>query len=88
MKQSIYSLYDIFLYSNSASLSFFYSAGGGGFKKQTFKEHSSATEDSTPDILKNILCTPLQQLNSFPPGIKRLVKAVSNSYHKVQNTVF
>ena len=52
----------------------------GGRKKENFnKGNSCSKQDSnTPDSLKNILSIPLQQLQSYPPAVKRLAKAVSS----------
>ena len=51
----------------------------GGRTKENFnKGNSCSKQDSkTPDSLKNILSIPLQQLQSYPPAVKRLAKAVS-----------
>ena len=51
---------------------------GGRTKENFHKGNLSHKEDSkTPDSLKNVLSIPLQQLQSYPPAVKRLAKAVS-----------
>ena len=52
----------------------------GGRTKENFnKGNSCSKQDSnTPDSLKNIFSIPLQQLQSYPPAVKRLAKAVSS----------
>jgi hypothetical protein len=51
---------------------------GGRPKDNTSKDNSSNAVDSLlGSTLRNVACTPLQQLNAFPSSIKRLAKAVS-----------
>lgn len=51
---------------------------GGRPKDNTSKDNSSNAVDSLlGSNLRNVACTPSQQLNAFPSSIKRLAKAVS-----------